>query len=146
MIFLDTGFLYALLDADDESHAAVREILGRERGKRLSDLLLTTNLIVGETLTMVRTHGRQDPRFRHARAVDLGRQLYAGVFGRIHQVTPEEEREAFEYFAKHADKDYSFVDCTSFVVMAKYGLQLAWSVDGDFNHRFTALPGPPTRR
>ena len=84
MIFLDTGFLYALVDADDDSHAAVRQVLDRARGKRLSDLLLTTNHVVGETLTMVRTHGRQDASFRHARAVDLGRKLYAGAFGRIH--------------------------------------------------------------
>jgi predicted nucleic acid-binding protein len=40
--------------------------------------------------------------------------------------------------ANHA----SFVDCVSFVVMEKLGIQIAWSVDSDFSHRFTAVPGP----
>jgi predicted nucleic acid-binding protein len=68
-------------------------------------------------VTLLRTRGKQDPRFRHARAVEMGRQLYAGAFGRIHQVTAEEEHAAFEYFRKYSDKVYSFVDCVSFVVM-----------------------------
>jgi predicted nucleic acid-binding protein len=95
---------------------------------------------------MVRMHGKQDTRFRHARAVALGRQLYAGAFGRVHRVTAEEERAAFDYFTKHVDKEYSFVDCTSFVVMEQHGIEVAWSVDNDFNHRFTAVPGPPRKR
>jgi len=143
VIFLDTGFLYALIDADDESHARVREVFERERGKRLADSVITTNHILSETLTLLRTRGKQDDRFRHARAVAVGQQLYAGAFGRLHQTTADEERAAFDYFTKHADKEYSFVDCVSFVVMEKLGISLAWSVDKDFTHRFTAVPGPP---
>ncbi len=56
--------------------------------------------------------------------------------------TPEEELAAFECFARHPDKVYSFVDCVSFAVMEKLAIQAAWSVDSDFSHRFTAVPGP----
>jgi len=142
LIFLDTGFLYALIDADDANHARVRQVLERERGRRLFDSVITTNHVLAEVLTLLRTRGKQDLRSRHARAVEVGRQLYAGTFGRLHQVSPEEERAAFEYFARYADKVYSFVDCVSLVVMEKLGIQVAWSVDSDFTHRFTALPGP----
>jgi predicted nucleic acid-binding protein len=90
----------------------------------------------------LRTRGKQDSRTRHARAVDVGQQLYAGAFGRLHQVTAEEERSAFDYFSKYADKEYSFVDCVSFVVMEKLGIDVAWTVDADFRHRFKAVPGP----
>lgn len=143
MIFLDTGFLYALIDADDANHLRVKEVLERERGRKLSTSVLTTNHVLAETLTLLRTRGKQDSRTRHARAVEVGRQLYAGAFGRLHQVTAEEERAAFDYFSKYADKEYSFVDCVSFVVMERLGIEVAWTVDGDFRHRFTALPGPP---
>ena len=142
MIFLDTGFLYALIDADDKSHARVRRVFEEERGRRLSESVLTTNHVLAETLTLLRKRGKQDARTRHARAVDVGQQLYAGRFGRIHQVTAEEERAAFDYFTKHDDQDYSFVDCTSFVVMEKLGIREAWAVDRDFTHRFVARPGP----
>ena len=138
MIFLDTGFVYALIDADDKSHARAREVFEREHGKQLADSVITTNHILSETLTLLRTRGQQDERFRHSRAVAVGRQLYAGAFGRLLQVTAEEERAAFDYFIKYADKEYSFVDCTSFVVMEKLGISVAWSVDKDFTHRFSA--------
>ena len=142
MIFLDTSFLYALVDTDDDNHARVREVFEPEDGKRLSDFVLTTNHVLSETLTMLRVGGKRDDRSRHARAVRIGQQLYAGTWGRLHQVTPEEERVAFEYFTKYADKEYSFVDCVSFVLMEKLGIQIAWTTDGDFSHRFTAVPGP----
>jgi predicted nucleic acid-binding protein len=62
VIFLDTGFLYALIDADDANHTRVREILERERGKRLFDVALTTNHVLAEALTLLRTRGKQDSR------------------------------------------------------------------------------------
>jgi predicted nucleic acid-binding protein len=144
LIFLDTGFLYALIDADDAHHARVREVLEEERGRRLSDFVVTTNHVLAETLTLLRKRGREDARTRHARAVEVGRQLYAGTFGRIHHVTAEEENAAFDYFSRHADHVYSFVDCTAFVVMEKLGIREAWAVDRDFTHRFIARPGPAT--
>ncbi len=142
MIFLDTGFLYALIDADDAHHTRVREVLDKERGHRLFDSVLTTNHVLAETLTLLRKRGKQDARTRHSRAVEVGRQLYAGSFGRVHQVTAGEEHAAFDYFSQHADQDYSFVDCVSFVVMERLAIREAWAVDSDFTHRFIARPGP----
>jgi hypothetical protein len=43
---------------------------------------------------------------------------------------------------QHEDKDYSAVDCLSFVVMLKLGIQEAWTFDDHFSHRFVARPGP----
>ena len=43
---------------------------------------------------------------------------------------------------QHKDKDYSAVDCLSFVVMLKLGIREAWTFDEHFAHRFIARPGP----
>lgn len=43
---------------------------------------------------------------------------------------------------RHADKNYSAVDCLSFVVMLKRGIQEAWGFDEHFRHRFIVRPGP----
>ena len=120
----------------------MRQVLERERGRRLFDSVVTTNHVLSEVLTLVRTRGRMDSGLRHARAVEVGRQVYAGAFGQLHQATPDEERAAFEYFARHGDKVYSFVDCVSSVIMEKLGIRIAWSVDADFSHRFIAVRGP----
>ena len=43
------------------------------------------------------------------------------------------------------DKRYSAVDYLSFVVMLQHGIDVAWTLDDDCNHRFIAQPRPPRR-
>jgi predicted nucleic acid-binding protein len=109
------------------------------KGARLSDELLTTNHVVAETITLTRKLG-------HEKAAKLGERLYREKLARIHWTTPDEEREAFEYFKRHRDQVYSFTDCLSLVVMKKLGIREALAVDSDFTHRFIARPGPRPAR
>ena len=64
------------------------------------------------------------------------------TFGIVHRASQEDEDAAFDYFERHADKNYSMVDCVSFVVMQRLGIEEAFSVDDEFTHRFRAIPGP----
>lgn len=146
MIFLDTGFLFAFVSDDDASHVKVRAIMAEHRGQRLRDLLVTTNHVIGETITLLGARGPGGIPGRHARAVKVGEWLFSGSLAQIHQVTADEERAAFDLFRRHDDQQYSFVDCVSFVIMQDRGIQVAWSVDKHFTHSFTALPGPPRSR
>ena len=135
MIFVDTGFLFALVSSKYEHHARVVEVFQTCQNARLRDHLLTTNHVVAETVTLTR-------RIGHAQASRLGEQLYGEKLATIHWTTPDEERAAFDYFKRHQDQAYSFVDCLSFVVMEKLGVREALAVDSDFTHRFIARPGP----
>ena len=145
MIFLDTGFLGALFSKEDVNHMRAREVIEAYEDQSLADLVLTTNHVVAETITLVRVRSHRDPRVRHQIAVQVGRRLFSGAFGRLHQATAEEERAAFAFFEQHADKSYSFVDCLSFVLMKRLGIDEAWAVDSDFTHHgFTVRPGPHT--
>ena len=138
MIFLDTSFLFALASVRDEHHERVKTVFAEYRGRRLAEVWVTTNHVVAETVTLLR-------RLGHQPAAEMGRRLYGETFGSIHWATPEEEREAFRYFEQHSDKDYSFTDCLSFVVMDRLGIKEALTVDSDFTHRFIARPGPIRR-
>jgi uncharacterized protein len=141
VIFLDTSFLYPLLSEEDIDHSRVREVFESYRGFRLKELFITTNLVVGETITLIRT----TPPRSHAAAVKAGAYLFGERIARVHHVTAEEEREAFAYLERHADKEYSFTDCTSFVLMEELGIREALAIDSDFTHRFVARPGPRPR-
>ena len=145
MIFLDTGFVFALVYADDIHHARVREVLEKYRGRALADFVITTNHVVAETVTLLRMKAGADPQARHALAVRTGQRLLAEVFGQVHRATPDEEVAALAYLARHRDQDYSFVDCLSFVIMERLGIREAFTVDGHFTHHFVALPGPLPR-
>jgi uncharacterized protein len=120
----------------------VREVLERYRDRPLADFVVTTNHVVAETVTLLRRGAGHDPRARHDLAVRVGRQLFAEVFGQVHHATVDDEHSALAYLARHQDKDYSFVDCLSFVIMDRLAIREALAVDGDFAHRFVALPGP----
>jgi predicted nucleic acid-binding protein len=136
VIFVDTSFFFPLLSAHDRDHPRVRRVIEQLGNRRLPDRLLTTNHVVGETITLARVRGG------HELAVQVGRQLYAEKMARIHWASPDQEKAAFEYLARHGDKEYSFTDCLSFVVMDAFGITEAWAVDSDFTHRFVVKPGP----
>lgn len=111
MIFVDTGFLFALASKKDPDHERVREVFEGFGPKQLSKLCLTTNHDVFETITLTRSSSG------HREAVSMGRRLYKELLARIHWATPEEEKKAFDYLVQHKDKGYSTVDCLSFVIM-----------------------------
>ncbi len=145
MIFLDTGFVFALVCRRDANHERVCAVMDEYRGRDLRRLVLTTNHVVEETVTLIRSSVHRDAGTAHDIAVNVGRQLFGGVLGQIHHATPEEERAAFEYLARHRDKKYSLTDCLSFVVTEAHGISEALAVDEDFTHRFIARPGPRPR-
>jgi predicted nucleic acid-binding protein len=145
VIFVDTGFLYALVDERDQNHQRVIGVIDEYRNQDLENFGLTTNHVVDETITLIRKRAHRDRGVAHDIAVEVGQKLYDGVFGRVHHVTPSEERKAFEYFARHKDKVYSMTDCVSFVIMDAYKITEALTVDADFTHRFVARPGPLRR-
>jgi len=143
VIFLDTGFIFALVCSHDASHLRVRRNIAEYKGRDLSQLLLTTNHVVEETITLLRSRGHRDADVAHDLAVRVGRRLFSGALARVHHATVEEEHAAFEYLAARRDKRYSLTDCLSFVIMDAYHITEALSVDEDFSHRFMSRPGPP---
>lgn len=136
MIFVDTGFLFALFSERDPDHGRAVEAFRPLRGRNLPELLLTTNHVVFETITLAQA------RAGHELAVKAGDILYAERLARIHRASFEEERGAFDYLRRHHDKGYSAVDCLSFVVMESLGIREALAIDAHFTHRFIARPGP----
>jgi len=131
VIFLDTGFIFALVSTTDAQHERVVEVLHSFRNAKI----ITTNHVVAETITLSR-------RLGHSVAANVGGQLYSQELAGIYWASPEEEYAAFEYFKRHRDKRYSFVDCLSFVVMEKLAIREALTLDSDFTHHFIAHPGP----
>ncbi len=65
-VFLDTGYLVALEDADDENHPTVREYFD---GLGRMPTLTTTSYVLDEVVTFFNVRGR------HAKAVEVGERL-----------------------------------------------------------------------
>jgi predicted nucleic acid-binding protein len=136
VIFVDTSFFVALLLPKDDHYSQAVQAIEEFDRCRLSDVLLTTNNVVLETITVALYEGH------HKAAVRAGELLYGGTMARVYRTTSEDEQEAFAYLRRHQDKKYSAVDCLSFVVMLKHEITEAFAFDDHFSHRFIMRPGP----
>jgi predicted nucleic acid-binding protein len=135
VIFVDTSFFAALLLPKDANHRRAVEAVEGLGQVRLSEVLLTTNNVVLETITVARYEGS------HKAAIRAAELLYGGAMARVYRTTAEDEAEAVAYLRRHADKECSAVDCLSFVVMLAHGITEAFAFDDDFSHRFVVRPG-----
>ncbi|MBI3799458.1 MAG: PIN domain-containing protein [Deltaproteobacteria bacterium] len=134
-VFADTNGWIALSSKRDQLHRAAVKLN--------KDLLksgcryVTTNFILDETYTGLRM------KLGHTAAVDFGERLRISKAVQVIHVSAEIEEEAWRIFTQYADKDFSFTDCTSFVVMKRLELAEAFTSDHHFEQMgFTLLLKP----
>lgn len=87
---------------------------------------MTTNLVRGETWTFLRR------RSGHAAAVDFLDGLERSSRVRVQHVTEDVEKRALRWLRQHDEREYSFVDATSFATMKAQRITDALAFDGDF--------------
>ena len=107
MIFVDTGAWFASVVTSDPDHRKAVEWTVTNRRT-----LLTTDYVIDETLTLLRARGER------LRAIELGSRLFDGSLAIVHRLTIAQLKAAWDTFREFDDKDWSFTDCTSKVVMA----------------------------
>ena len=123
MIFVDTGAWYALVDRTDANHTRAVAWLADN-----TEPLVTTDYVVDETLTLLRARG-----FRE-RTIALGDRFFDGTDELVTVVylTEQDIRRTWETFSRYRDKDWSFTDCASKVVMERLGITVAFAFDHHF--------------
>jgi predicted nucleic acid-binding protein len=131
-LFLDTSFAVALSSPKDHHHSQA-VALARDLQRRGAQMVTTRAVIleIGNSLSRLRYRSRGvallefleiDPRVE---IVPLSEDLY---------------QKGFEIFRRRHDKEWSLVDCMSFVVMQDRGLQDSLTTDDHFRQAgFRAL-------
>jgi hypothetical protein len=138
-IFVDTGGWVACGDAADPAHAA--SCAARDRALEEGHLLVTTDYVADETLTMLRL------RLGRAAAEAWWRQVDGSVRLRWERIGTERFDRARDLFFRYRDKTFSFTDCTSFVVMRELRLTRALATDRHFRQMgFAVVPGSSRAR
>jgi predicted nucleic acid-binding protein len=132
VIFVDTSFWAGLTGKGDNRHGAAVALFAEYGNERL----VTSNCVRGETWTLLRRR-----RGHHSAIAFLDRlertEKLAVVF-----VTEELEGEALRWLRRHDEREYSFVDATSFALMRSLRIKRALAFDGDFSAAgFTELTG-----
>lgn len=123
-VFVDSAGLYALADHREPARAAVETCVSDliRSGRRL----VLTDYIIDEATTLARARGGSHGALRLLEIVDRSEGF------NLEWIGPDRFNAAKAFFRKHADHDYSFTDCTSFVVMRELGLTEALTTDRHF--------------
>lgn len=122
MIFVDTSYWVGLRNRRDDHHELARALLQSHASRGL----ITTNHVRGETWTFLRR------RVGHAAAVDYLDAIEGSPRVDVLTVTQADEEAAIDWLRPHDEREYSFVDATSFATMRRLGLREALAFDGDF--------------
>jgi len=138
-ILVDTSAFHALQNAGDvQEHEIAKRVAEQLQGN--GAILVSTDYILDETYTLLRSV------LGHKVAVAFGREIQRGEI-EIVQVDSSIQKEAWEIFAGYADKDFSFTDCTSFVVMRRGRIELAFTFDRHFQqYGLKTLPAKLPRK
>lgn len=126
MIFVDTGAWFAVGVRNDPDHAAAMVWLEQNR-----DPLVTTDYILAETITLIRM--RDKTARGHRLAVRTATSLLRGEAAMLEKVNADDLERALSIFRTYRDHLFSFVDCTSFVVMERLGITEAFAFDRHFD-------------
>jgi predicted nucleic acid-binding protein len=122
VIFVDSSFWIAVTLERDRWHDLARRLLELH----WSAPLVTTHHVIGESWTFLR---RRDGHRTAVRFLDFAR---ASSRLRIERLTDDLEREASDWLRRHDEREYSFVDATSFAFMRSRRVRDALAFDGDF--------------
>ncbi|MGH9196829.1 MAG: type II toxin-antitoxin system VapC family toxin, partial [Acidimicrobiia bacterium] len=124
--FADTSWWVAWSLPSDGRH---RDALAMLAHLGPAELVLSTNLVVGETWIFLR---RRDGHRSSVAFVDTVGVLQEQSKLTVHRVTIEQEAKAWGWLRRHDERAYSFVDATSFEVMRDRRLREALAFDQDF--------------
>lgn len=136
--FVDTSAWKALIDQKDQFHSSVREVFDQCRQDKT--FLITSDYVVSETLTLLRVRAG----LGHGIAIKFGELIHFSRAVQMQFISPVLFQKAWEIFRRYGDKDYSFVDCTSFALMEKIKTREAITLDHHFaQYGFTVSPFLP---
>ena len=132
-LFVDTAGWVACADAADKAHK--QAAAARDRWLDEGGVLVTTDYVADETLTFLRLRLGLDAAEAWWRQVDGSSRL------RWEFVGLARVEKARGIFFRYHDKEFSFTDCTSFVVMRELKLREVLTTDHHFAQMgFTLKP------
>lgn len=123
-LFLDTSYVYALVNSRDQWHDSAVQWEARLAAEQ--QRLVTTEFVLMEI-----ADGLAAIRFR-AQAAQVTAALQNSDLVRILPASSQLFAAALDLYRSRADKEWGLTDCSSFVVMGEQGLSEALTTDEHF--------------
>ena len=121
MRFVDASFWIALLVPRDRRHEEATRLWVEDSGP-----VRTSNLVVGETWTLLRRRAGHGTAVRFITMIEDSRRVSVTLVD--HAI----DERAWEWLRHHDERSYSYVDATSFEIMRRERILEALAFDNDF--------------
>jgi predicted nucleic acid-binding protein len=134
---VDTSAYFALADSRDAHHDEARVILGNLLSARYRQF--TTNVLIIECHALILSALGIAPAAQFLRSIHASNTT-------IIRVRAQDEQRAQQIVFRYMDKDFSFADAISFVVMERLGITHAFTYDQYFAQFGYTIASPDTIR
>ena len=120
-IFLDTGYLIALINKRDNLHEVAVKASGKFHGPFLTSQLIFIEIANSLCLPAQRSL-----------AINIIRKIQDDALTTIVPCSSDRFNKAFEFYKKRSDKTWGMIDCFSFIVMDEFGVKQVLTFDEHF--------------
>ena len=124
VVFIDTSFLVAFYNKRDKNHKKARNFIS-EADKNMAFII--TDYIFDEVLTVLLVRGGK------SLSIEAGRRILEDERIGLLQIDEEIFQKAWLIYQGFEDKEWSFTDCISYVLMKNLSIDTGASFDDHFN-------------
>ena len=125
-IFVDTSGWASYFDSREPSHKSATQIY---RDVRLAGFkIVTTNYVITELIALLAS----PLRLPRGRIITFVEGVTTSPYVEVVHIDEELHRQAWTLLKARQDKDWSLVDCSSFVLMEELGITQALTADHHF--------------
>ena len=128
--FFDSSALFAWGDEDSVPGKAINKLITETKPS-----LVTTDFVFAETLSLV------TKRVGKYHGIRLGERIRNSQILKVIDIDRAVQEEAWNLYKKYRDKDFDFIDATSFIVCRRRKIQEVLTIDRHFQQMgFVVVP------
>jgi predicted nucleic acid-binding protein len=124
-VFWDTSGWYTLFVQSESLYLKAKDLAQEQIKNKI--YFLTSDYVVQETMTLFMA------RKESSRAIDFWNLIQNSNLIQIEKIDLERFKKSGDYFCKHLDQNYSFVDASSFLLMKECKTNKVVTLDKHFN-------------
>jgi predicted nucleic acid-binding protein len=125
-IFVDTAGWASFLVKNEPYHELAGVLFRSVR--RIGRPAITTNYVLAELAALLMS----PLGVPHAGRVEFMQSIRHAPWIEVVHIDKERDNRSWDFLAKHQDKDFSVVDCSSFLLMKELGISAAITTDRHF--------------
>ncbi|MHA1611383.1 MAG: type II toxin-antitoxin system VapC family toxin [Promethearchaeota archaeon] len=126
-IFIDTSFIIAFFNKKDKNHPKARKIFQKSMEMDPETKFVYSDYVFDELITFLKA--RKIPVKKISK---IGDNILGSNIWKIIRIDEESFNQSWEMIKKYHDKEWSFTDSTSFIIMVEMNILCYLSYDEHF--------------